>query len=198
MIENKTLGLDEVEAGGYYKNCHFRYSVERIRFSDVTFERCEFQQTEFDDSEWLDCHFLNMNFSNYTLNNSVFYRCTFEKCLLTGTNFYYNNWKNSKVIESKANYLNFSESALETCEFIDTNLQESYFQSVKVKKGMTFIRCELNEADFLDTPLNQVDFSKSSFESLRVSMDQMKGCIISPLQASVLIRLIGVKISDDY
>lgn len=198
LIENKKICLDEVEAGNHYKNCQFSYSMERLRFSDVTFERCEFQQTEFDDSEWLDCRFIYLDWSNCTLNNSVFYRCVFEKCNLTGANFYFNNWKNNQVFESKTNYLNFSESAIEMCEFIDTNLQESYFQSVKIKKGLKFIRCELNEADFLDTKLNHVDFSRSYFDSLRISVDQMKGCIINPLQASVLIRLIGVKISDDY
>src|SRR5699024_9179233 len=120
------------------------------------------------------------------------------KCQLTGTNFYFNHWKDNQVLECKAGYLNFSESALDNCVFSDCALQESYFQSVKVKKKLQFVGCELDEADFLDTPLNKVDFSKSMFSSLRVSPNQLKGCIINPHQATVLIQLLGVKIKDSF
>ena len=199
MIEHKTLTMDEVETGGYYKNCHLMAGEDEdsLRFSDVTFERCEFQQQVFEDSEWLDCHFVNIHFANATFDHSVFYRCTFHTCQLTGTNFYHNHWKNTKVIDSKANYININDSTIETCTFTDTNLIESSFQSVKIKKGLKFVRCDMNDADFLDTRLKDVDFSKSYFDSLRVSIEQLKGAIISPLQASVFIQFLGVQISDD-
>lgn len=196
MIEGETLSLDAVEAGRHYKNCYFSSASQPIRLSDVTFERCEFQQTDFENSEWLDCRLIHLNLSNHSLNSSVFYRCVFEKCQLTGTNFYFNHWKNNQVIESKANYLNLSESALENCSFTDCFLPDSYFQSVKIKKTLAFIRCELEEADFFDTPLKGVDFSKSIFSNLRVSPNQLKGCIINPYQAASLIQLLGVKIKD--
>lgn len=196
IVEARQLPLDEVESGVHYKNCSFDYSEDLLRFSNVTFEKCTFQQTVFDHSEWLDCQFIQVNFSNFSLSNSVFYRCKFDKCQLTGTNFDHNHWKNNEVNECKGNYLNLSDSALEACRFLDTYLPEAYFQSAKIKKSCHFIRCELESADFLDTPLKGVDFSESLFTDLRVSPNQLKECVINPYQAAVFVRLLGVKIKD--
>lgn len=197
MIENKKMSLDDIETGEYYKNCYFNYSSDRIRFSEVIFDSCEFQQNDFRNSEWLDCKFIHLNLSNYLFANSIFYRCEFEKCQLTGADFSKNKWKANLISDSKANYLSLDSTSIDNCKFQDTKLKDSFFQAVKINNGLVFKNCELEDADFLDTNLNSVDFSTSYFDTLNISPNLIKGCIINSLQASLLISLLGMKIKDN-
>lgn len=114
-----------------------------------------------------------------------------------GTDFSNNHWKNTIIIDSKADYLNLSGSKIETSQFEKSSLVSAYFQNMQIKKGLKFTQCELDKADFLDTDLVGVDISKSFFETLNVTIDQVRGCIISPVQAIAFISLLGVKINDE-
>ncbi len=53
---------------------------------------------------------------------------------------------------------------------------------------MLFEYCELNQSDFSDTKLAQIDFSTSAFEILYFSPQLMKGVIISQYQAVQIWR----------
>lgn len=196
MFEDMKIPLDEVESGEHYKNCMFSYANDRLHFSDVTFERCEFQQRELNDSEWLDCRFVKVDLSNKRILSSFFYRCTFEGCQLTGTNFDTNKWKDNHIVECKCNCLSFGEAIVERCTFTDANLKEAFFQDVKVRGGLMFDCCDLTGSDFSGTKLNGVDFSKSTFDSLRLSPDLVKGCSISPMQSMAFVALLGINIKD--
>jgi hypothetical protein len=52
----------------------------------------------------------------------------------------------------------------------------------------------MNQADFSETKLAQVDFSTSEFETLYFSPQLMKGAIISQYQAVQMMAMMGVKI----
>lgn len=195
VIENRKLSFDEIEPGEHYKNCIFLTSPISKRINDATFEKCEFEQTEFQGSEWLDCDFIHMSFSNYIFSKSIFYRCMFEKCQLIGVAFIENKWKASQVMDSRADYVNFTGSTLESIIFKEISLKEAFFQEVKVNKKLIFDKADLSGADFLHTKLAGVDFSKSTFDSLRFSPDHVMGVKINPLQAVPLLNFLGVDIS---
>lgn len=197
MITKQRLSLDEVVPGEIYEDCLFLYSSERIHVDSIKFKNCEFQQTDFSDSEWLDCQIESCHFLNNDFSSSVFYRTIFNKCQLMGTDFSNNHWKNTIIIDSKADYLNLSGSKIETSQFEKSSLVSAYFQNMQIKKRLKFTQCELDKADFLDTALVGVDISKSFFETLNVTTDQVRGCIISPVQAIAFISLLGVKINDE-
>lgn len=191
MIENLTLSLDGIEAGETYKNCVFTSATENRYFSDVSFEGCEFQDQMLKRGEWLDCQFFNMVLSNKDFSDSIFYRCSFERCQLLGTNFSSNRWKETKVVDSRGDYLSFSDSLMEKVIFEKVSLKEAFFQQLIVKKGLVFDECELDQADFMDTPLKTVDFSKSEFEQLFFSPQLMKGVTISYNQAAQMMAMQG-------
>ncbi len=117
MIENKTFPIDQLEAGETYRNCRWLPSAKGVSFSDIVFEHCEFEEQRFTHSEWLDCIFKNSVLSNQDFSASVFYRCVFEHCQLLGTNFSTNRWKETRVVDSRGDYLNFSESIIEKNSF---------------------------------------------------------------------------------
>ncbi|GAK47489.1 pentapeptide repeat-containing protein [Secundilactobacillus oryzae JCM 18671] len=195
-IENQTLALDEVEPDTVYVNCHFGYSNDTIRISDVTFRHCEFQQSNFADAEWTDCTFENIDWLNATAHRNVFFSCDFSNCLLMGLDLTGSQLKQTTFTACKATYINVSETLLDHVTFADCQLIDSAFQAIKVKGALTFSQCDLTGIDFTDSPLKQVDISTSYFETLHLSLERIMGLTISPLQATQLITLLGVKISD--
>ena len=197
MIKKQRLSLDEVVPGETYEECLLLYSADRIRIDSVKFKNCEFQQTDFSDSEWLDCQLEKCHFLNNDFTSSVFYRTTFEKCQLMGVDFSNNQWKNTLVTNSKADYINPSGSKIENSQFEKSSLIGSYFQDVTIKKSLKFLHCELDKTDFLGTSLLGVNISSSYFETMNVTTDQVRGCIISPQQAIAFVSLLGVKINND-
>lgn len=195
MIKNQQLMLDEIEEGNHYRNCQFTYGIQPIYATEVTFENCEFPE-EMMRSEWLDCSFKKSILSNINFAESIIYRCRFGQCQMLGTNFSKNRWKDTQFTDVRADYSNFSESIFEKVQFSKTQLLEASFQAMTIKKGMIFIECLLNDADFMDTKLNGIDFSKSDFEQLIFSPSLLKGAKISSQQASHILAMMGVKISD--
>ncbi len=61
-------------------------------------------------------------------------------------------------------------------------------------RNCRFLPCEMNQADFSETKLAQVDFSTSEFEILYFSPQLMKGAVISQYQAVQMMAMMGVKI----
>jgi hypothetical protein len=55
-------------------------------------------------------------------------------------------------------------------------------------------KVDFSDADFSDSPLAGLDFSESTIDRIRVSMNQIKGLTINSEQASMLIRLLGVEV----
>lgn len=196
MITDQTLRLDEVRVDETYENCTFLTSNERLRFSDVTFRRCTFEQDDLADSEWLDCEFQYINWSNKQIQRSLLYRCKFENCQLVGTDFFENNWRDNEVVESKADYLNLAAAKLNNCNFSDTDLKDASFQDGEITKVLKFKGGDLSHADFTETPLKQIDFSKSYFESILFTPGLLRGCKINSLQASVMLSMLGAKIVE--
>lgn len=195
MIENQELQLDEIEEGRQYRNCRFNPGDQFVYVTNVIFENCEFS-SEMIRSEWLDCIFKKSILSNINFSDSIFYRCQFEQCQMLGTIFAKNRWKETTFNDVRADYSNFSESHLEKVQFITSQLKEASFQALTIKKGLTFTNCLLNQADFMDTKLNGIDFSTSDFDELLFTPTLLKGAKISSQQASSILAMMGVKISD--
>lgn len=196
MISEQQLSLDQIEAGESYEKCHLTYSDERLSFEGVTLKNCTFDQSDFSHSEWDNCVFEGCEFLNNNFTESFFYQTKFSKCRLMGADFSGSTLLKSTIVDSKADYLNLSATKLEECSFLDSSLQEAYFQEVKIKKGLNFQRCDLDGTDFLGTSLKGVDLSSSLFESLNVEPRLLKGCQISITQAAVFVGLLGIKFKE--
>jgi uncharacterized protein YjbI with pentapeptide repeats len=85
---------------------------------------------------------------------------------------------------------------MENVQFNSSNLVETSFQAVTFKKKMIFDQSDIDQIDFLDTKLKGVDLSQAKFETLVVNPELIKGMIINPWQASLLIGLLGVVVKD--
>jgi uncharacterized protein YjbI with pentapeptide repeats len=194
VIHNEELGLDKIEAGQDYQNCHFLVSTQKIRIADVNFVNCTFEQTDFSHSEWLDCSFKGINFSNKHFEQSIFYRDKFDTCNLLGVECFENTWKDTQLSACRADYINFSSSKMTHCQLQDSSFKEALFYDVVFKSGLLTTGCTFDESSFSGSKLKGVDLSKSEFTAITFTPAYLQGLIINQFQAASLIATLGVEI----
>lgn len=182
-VRDARLGFDDIEYGHTYIDCHFSYSNHEVRLDNVTLKHCTFDQSDFSQSEWQDCVIEQCDFSQTDFSEAIVYRTTFSQTKLMGANFTKSRFKNVTVKSAMADYAIFAESDWQAVIFSDVRLRDTSFQATKLKQGLEFIDCELDDADFYETSLKGVDFSRSHFASIRFTMDQAQGSIMSAEQA---------------
>jgi len=90
--------------------------------------------------------------------------------------------------------VNFSECKFKSTAFVESNLNQAYFYNSKPQRSVAFQSCKLEEANFQDAPLKGIDLSTSEFESLTAGLFELKGAIISPIQAANIMEGLGVKV----
>ncbi|WP_453890453.1 hypothetical protein [Virgibacillus necropolis] len=54
----------------------------------------------------------------------------------------------------------------------------------------------MDEANFARTPLKGIDISNITFSSLNVTLEDLKGCEVSPDQAIGFATMLGLKIKE--
>jgi len=182
-IKDARVGLDEAEYGNTYIDCHLTYSNDVLRLDGVTFQHCTFDQSDFSYSEWQDCTIDQCDFSQTDFSHAIMYRTNIQKTKLMGANFTKSKFKSVNISNSLADYAIFAESDWQAVTFNDVLLRDTSFQATKIRQGLIFVNCQLDDADFYETPLKGVDFSRSEFKDIRFTISQARGSIMSAEQA---------------
>ena len=77
----------------------------------------------------------------------------------------------------------------------DTMLDSTEFHSSQLKQ-VEFQVCSLNDMYIHDTPFKSCDISRSYFDSITLSKEDMTGCTISSSQAVTFAGLMGLNVKD--
>lgn len=182
-VRDMRLSFDDIEYGHTYIDCHFTYSNQAVRLDTVTLQHCTFDQSDFSQSEWQDCVITQCDFSQADFSEAILYRTTLQQTKLMGANFTKSRFKNVTIKSAMADYAIFAESDWQAVVFFDVRLRDTSFQATKIRQGLEFIDCELDDADFYDTRLKGTDFSRSHFASIKFTIEQAQGSIMSAEQA---------------
>lgn len=192
------IDLKEALQEDYYISNAIVCSLEGIEESDgkIIFDQVIFKQASFVglhiyQVEFIDCIFEKCDLSNVVMEQAVFHRVEFIACKLFGANFADARLTDVRVIENHANYLNLSFSKLKKVSFNKCTLNhadfiDSTFQQVDLED------CEIDEANFTDTSLEGVDLSNTTYENIIVSLEDLKGCTVSMEQAIGFAKSLGV------
>lgn len=130
----------------------YKYDESNIEFANFSpgslLEDCEFKNVNFaqlvlKSVSFLNCKFINCNLANQSLLNTSLREISFESCNLLGI-----NWCVVKRFE--------------TVRFIDSKLNFSSFQGLKLKQT-DIINCSAVEVDFSGSDLSSSDFSGTDF-----------------------------------
>ncbi|MCY9110007.1 pentapeptide repeat-containing protein [Bacillus atrophaeus] len=149
-------------------------SFRNIELTDVLFEKCDLSNADFSGAiihrtEWGQSKLLGINLAEATMRNVLFSQCP--------ANF-------SSFLFSNMKQVRFDQCSLLQCECNDAVLQHTHFDS-----------CDLEGANFIGTSLQKMDLSSCRFEQIHVSLEKLKGCKITPQQATVFARALGAVIT---
>lgn len=165
--------------------------LHTITVSDCTFTKCTFHDFLAERIYFHHVTFENCDLSGATFSEGCLRSVTFRNCKLAGTNFVECTLDTMMVKDSFAEYAN-----LNYCKITHWQAAASTFCHASITdctaKGMAFNDCNLQQAEFLHTPLQKVDLTTNQIEGLVLSGPELRGAIVTPMQACDLARYLGL------
>ena len=125
-------------------------------YIDCMFKSVDFTANRLTLKKFIDCTFIECNLSNIDLKNATFRTCRFENSKCLGLNF--------SSVQTFANV-----------EFIDSQLDYSSFQAMKIKKTI-FKNCSLKETEFSEADCSGSDFSGSKCSGAHFTRANLSHC----------------------
>lgn len=149
--------------------------LERFEASNVIFDRCDFSNLE-----WI---------------GGSFHQVEFRQCKLIGTNFADSFLRDCKFVDCIANLSSFSSTNLKFVNFERCKLNDGDFFNVKWK-NLNLIDSELNRSNWMKTQMKDLNLSKSYFDQIALTIEDIPGMKVNTGQALVISTGLGLKIID--
>ncbi|MDQ1235850.1 uncharacterized protein YjbI with pentapeptide repeats [Paenibacillus sp. SORGH_AS306] len=172
-----------------------RQEAQRVSFDKTIFEHVDMIESHLAEIELTDVIFDQCDLSNIPFPRSFVHRTEFRNCKLIGTDFAQSRLQNVRFTDCVADYSvfrfsQFKRVLFENCSLLGADYCSSVFNSV------FFEQCQLDTAMLSGTSLDTVDLSTCDFTSLQIEIEDLRGCIISPYQASSFVGLMGLVIKS--
>ena len=175
---------------------NFDYSYLTCRnlvLHDALLKRVTLQKSRLERFEASNVIFRQCDFSNLELLGASLHQVWFDQCKLTGANFAESYLRDCRFTDCVADFTSFSQTNLNATAFETCRLTEAEFYHSRWK-DLTLQHCELTRSNWSATKLAQLDFSSNQFDAIAVSQEQLKGAIVTPEQALVFARGLGLVI----
>ncbi len=178
-----------------YRSCVFSACrltgahLEKAWLRDVVFERCELSGVRLVEStlhrvRFVDCKLSGVNLAGAALQDVCFQNCTADGMILS---------------ESGLKNVCFRDCKLQEASFSALHKKavfEASFSALHKKAVFSFERCDLRAVDFFHTPLKDVDLTSSDIDGIRLEGSELRGAVVTALQACELAKLLGVVIKS--
>ena len=141
--------------------------------------------------------FVRCDLSNARAQGVYLNRCAFESCKLLGADLRRCVVKECSFQDVVMPYANLDEGNLQIVRMEDCDLANASLAALK-HKDWTLERCKLADTSFFRTPLKGQDLRSCQIQSLSVSdnFHELRGALVTPEQAVVLSRLLGLDVRD--
>ncbi len=163
--------------------------VHRCRFVKCDFSECSMEMAGFRDTVFEACDFSNCDFSK-----AAFQKTLFQGCKLMGADFIDVSLRHVRFLDVSGGYVNFADSKLQDVIFEKSKLPNAAFSRCKL--SASFDACELTQSLFQQTPLKDIDLRTCGLQGLQVSLPDLKGAIVTTLQAADLAVLLGLVVKE--
>lgn len=183
IFEKQDFTKTRLPKGDYeyctFINCNFSESfLSEIRFLECEFLDCNLSSanitsTSFQDVKFQDCKMLGLHFEN---SNPFGFSIQIENCQLNHSSFYQVVLKNTRIIKSKLQHVDFTEADLSSCIFDD---------------------CDFENASFESTNLEKSDFRKAFNYSIHPDNNRLKGAKFSLEGVVGLLNKYDIKIEKE-
>ncbi len=163
--------------------------VLRCRFVKCDFTECSMELAGFRDTVFEACDFSNCDFSK-----ASFQRTLFQGCKLMGADFIEGSMRYVRFLDVSGGYVNFADSKVQDTAFEKSRLQNAAFSRCKLTAS--FEECDLMQSLFQQTPLKDIDLRSCRLQGIQISLPDLRGAIVTPMQASDLAALLGLVIRE--
>ncbi|NLJ30595.1 MAG: pentapeptide repeat-containing protein [Clostridiales bacterium] len=165
--------------------------TESADFRGCVFENCRLTGCLFSNAYFSDAVFKSCDLSNSDFSRSVFRRVRFENCKAVGAVFSESVWEHAEIRGSHFQMANLPSSVLKNVRLHDSDFSGCGFQQCRFKE-LCLESCRLIRADFLHTPLCGVDFTDCEIDGIVLSGEELRGAVVTPVQACDLARYLGL------
>lgn len=155
--------------------------INRVRVPSSTFDKVFFSSLEVKDSDMS-----NAVFSGSSIGGE------FVGVKLIGANFT-DCYIDATFRDCDMRMVSITGSKLNGAKFINCNFEDGALIENKVK-NLVIDNCSLDGIELNRTFLKGVDLRSNNFNRLTIVGNELRGCLISPLQAIVVATLLGCKI----
>lgn len=171
----------------------FSSSARQLVFSGVTFTRCRFADADLTGCEFSGCVFVSCDLSGAKLGDSYFSRTELRSVKGVGTGFTRAILRDTVITGSMMQMANFTGARWDHVQLRQTNLREASLSEIAMRESC-FQECDLTRAEIFRTRLNGMDLRECTLDGLALSdtLSELRGAVIDEMQASALVRRLGV------
>jgi uncharacterized protein YjbI with pentapeptide repeats len=172
-------------------------SAEKVNFKQVIFRDVTFKNISFSRADIEDVRFENCDLSNVDLSGSLMHRVEFIDCKVLGSNLSEASLQNVVMNKCNARYVNLVFSRCKKFRIEESELSFADFRWSEFTDA-NFVNTNLQESQLAGTKLEGVDLSMCDIEGICVTPEDIRGAIVSSLQAISLSKLLGIVIKEDF
>ena len=155
-------------------------------FDHVSFASCEISSFRLRDVRLVKC-----DLSNAVLRGFEASRVEFIECRLIGMRAIECHWQDVLIENCDMRYAQLNDGKARSCEFRASHLGESDLRGTDLE-GAIFTNVMLQRADLSRAKLRGADLSGAEIEGIAVQAEDLRGAIVSVVQAVDLSRLLGL------
>ena len=186
---------DDVEGRAFAHEALEDIEGERLDFSRCRFTRCRIAPGAIRWLSFSDCVFENCDLSSAVMRKASFLRAEFRDCRMVGVDFSEASLQSVLFSACQMKYANFSRAKLNPARFENCTMDNAAFYECK-NKAVAFSGGSLVEAELGGMPLKDIDLRSTDIRGIRVVGGELKGAIVSPVQAMELAKILGVVIRE--
>jgi len=175
---------------------------EGADFSGVSFTRCYFRGCRFTGAVMEQCSFVDAvfeacDFSGTALHESFWQRCTLSGCRMTGARLDGARFRQAVLKDCTARYAGIDLAVLDRVTLTACDFQEASLRGCTLKE-VKAAGCDFLLVNFYQTTLAGMDFTGSEIGgwTLSASAEELRGAVVTPLQAVELAERLGLVVRD--
>lgn len=168
----------------------------RVTFRGCEFVRCTFALTEETQTDFLDCALDRCDLAGAQLHRASMQRVTLHTCRGVGLYLTDAYLRSVTMADCQFSYANFGGAKLHTVRMERCDLSHASFGESKLEQ-LVWDACKLQQAELFGTRLDGMDLRTNEIGGIVLGDGQeLKGSMVTPLQAVGLARLLGVTVAD--
>lgn len=196
-LQTACAGEEPVEAVHFIAGSPLRVDLSRRDITGCLFAQCDLPESRFEKCYLRDVVFDQCDLSCCDFTRANLTRVQFIDCRLTGAIFAGCYCSNLQLDRCRAPYSNFTQAKLHRVSFTGCDLHEAAIDDCRTDQdALIFSGCDLTDASLTHTSMNGLDLSDSQIDGIAVTLPELKGAIVSPIQACELSKLLGIIIKS--